>query len=238
MLLTALASLALAYNFPDRVPMQTGEVEVPGDIKAGSATVKLHAFTSTDTYSNLVKYFADQFVHAGLFIPPIPKKRRHKYEPQLSALDPQTLRSYSVLLIKNRNRTVTIVEGVADLRPRTDASADTFVPVTPDAQNVVTSETEGSRMLGYETRLSGAEVLDFYKTVLGKAGWVLQKTGEFRKKDGTADLELATLERPNGGRAVAISARYRLTEMGSEAPADVEAPAAEPARDGGRAPSR
>ena len=93
-------------------------------------------------------------------------------------------------------------------------------------------------MMGYETKLSGPEVLDFYKTVLGKAGWAFQKTGEFRKKDGTADLELATLERPNGIRAVAISARYRLTEMGGEPPEDVESPGASPAHDAGRAPSR
>jgi len=191
-------------KFTWEVPGVIETVTVPGTPRALGVPVRLQAARSKLPGDELLAFFAKRFAAAGLYIPPPSRQVQVTREAALTALDPATLVSYTVILQPNRDGTTTVIMGEANLALRAQAQAQgaEIAPVFPGATGLLRSEQEGLRTLAYSAAGTPEEVLAFYRELLVKDGYRESEPGAFLK--GEDQLRVSARAEGKGRVTVAV----------------------------------
>lgn len=194
------APLPFTWDIPrvlDIIPMS----EV---MEANGFPVKLSAVLSAERPEVILQHMVNRFEAAGLYIPPLGEQPQLLREPQLTALDPMGLISYTFLLQPNPNRTTTVILGETNVGARRAPSSD-VAPVMKGASAVLHSRQEAARTLAYTVGAPMEVVHAFYREELGGTGYQEREPGLYRK--GSDELRVSVHPGEAGQTAVIIIRR-------------------------------
>jgi hypothetical protein len=197
------------------IPEVLDDVPVGGTAASGGRPMKLRAVRSRWDADRLRKKLAEDFLRAGLYIPPPRDQPQNLPLPYLAALDGRRMISYSVLFQVNRDGSTTLVLGEVDLEARADVKAP--APVFPGAVDVLASDVEALRAVSYRARATAPEVLAFYRDVLGRAGFQDAGGGAFER--GNERLAVMTKPGPDGFVRVIVTLRTEVAQGPGARPA-------------------
>lgn len=186
------------------VPKVVDIVDVPGVMLADGVPVRLKAVRSKEKPEPLLQHIVDRWEAWGLYIPPVEHQPQTLREPQITALDPERLITYTVLFQPNPDGTTTLYLGEANLSKPPQALSS-VAPVYSGAEGVMTSELELVRSVNYTVRAKEAEVEAFYRAELGKVGFKEVEPRRFRS--GTEEMELVIRPVQPGQLSVAVLRR-------------------------------
>lgn len=186
------------------VPQVVDIIDVPGVMLADGVPVRLKAVRTKEKPEPLLQHMMDRWMEWGLYIAPVEQQRQPLQQPMLTALDPERLITYTIILQPNPDGTTTLYLGEANMS-KPPAAMSTVAPVFPGAEGVMTSDLEVVRSVNYSVRAKEAEVEAFYRTELGKAGFKEVKPRIFRS--GGQELELILKPLQPGQLSVAVLRR-------------------------------
>jgi hypothetical protein len=161
------------------VPEVIEEVPVGNAPSSGGRPMRVRAVRSRWSASKLRKKLEDDFVRAGLWIPPEHDQPQNLPLPYVAAVDGVRMLSYSAFFQVNRDGSTTLILGEVDLASRV-ASAPA-APVFPGAVGVLTSDVEAMRSVSFRAKARPDEVQSFYREVLGKAGFKETGPGTYER---------------------------------------------------------
>lgn len=175
------------------VPGQVSVIEVPARMDVGGIPVRLRVINSKEKVDYLFRHFGKAFTEAGFYLPPPP--RTMSGPPRLTALNPRTLISYTVIFQPQRGGLTEVVVGEARLKDRTSAGPP-MVPVYPGGKDVLQSNFEGARTLGYQVEAKDAEVKAWYQKELTRLGYKEEEEEPlvFRRKGQEVRLAVSPQE--------------------------------------------
>lgn len=183
------ASPAQAQDpFHWKVPGLVSVVEVPAEMSVGSVPVRLQVYTSRETVQRLVQYFATAFDEAGFYIQR--QQQQLIAQPHLTALDTRTLTSYTVIFEPEPGGLTSVVLGEAKLNAPRPAAPSKLVPVYPGAVNVLHGDFEGAQTLTFRVAAKDAQVHDWYREQLTRAGYKEESPRVFRRREQEIRLSL------------------------------------------------
>jgi hypothetical protein len=180
------------------------DVPVGGTPVAGGRPMKLRAVRSRWAAEPLLRKLSDDFLRAGLFIPPPQDQPQVLPLPYLAAIDGRRMISYSAFFQVNRDGSTTVILGEVNLEARADVKAP--APAFPGALDAVSSDVEGMRALSFRAKATAAEVLAFYRDVLGRQGYADGGGGRFDR--GTEHLSVVTMPGDDGLLRVLVMLRF------------------------------
>jgi hypothetical protein len=184
---------------PAPAPRAPFQWDVPGLIQwvdsagvqvSDGVPISLQMARSKEPLEVLLQHFANAFQKAGFFIPPDREQIQAFREPQLTALDPEKLVSYTVIFQPNPDNTVTLILGTSDLshyRPWNNMELG-WAPLPPGAQVLVRTEMEGGQNAVFTVSSSQDQVMGFYRGALKEAGFVEDDPGQFRRGTETISI--------------------------------------------------
>ncbi|QRK06222.1 hypothetical protein JQX13_39880 [Archangium violaceum] len=172
-----------------KVPGLVSTVEVPAQMSVGGVPVRLQVYTSRETVQRLLQYFATAFDEAGFFIQR--EQQQLIAQPHLTALDTRTFTSYTVILEPEPGGLTSVVLGEAKLDAPRPAAPSNLMPVYPGAVNVLHGDFEGARTLTFRVAAKEAQVLDWYRVRLARAGYKEEAPGVFRSREQEIRLSLS-----------------------------------------------
>jgi hypothetical protein len=175
------------------VPGQVSVIEVPAKMDVAGIPVRFRVVISKDKVDFLFKHFAKAFHEAGFYLPPPPRKMSGP--PRLTALDPRTLTSFTVIFQPQPGGKTEVIVGEARLKDRQPA-APPMVPVYPGGKDVLQSNLEGGRTLGYQVEARQEEVKAWYQKELTRLGYKEEEPLLFRRPE--KELRLAVTPQPGG----------------------------------------
>ncbi len=190
--LYVLAAAPTAGAFQWNVPGVVGEIDVPGATRVPGGEVTLHTWYSKSSRFELLKHFATQFLNAGFWIAPIPPKRRSALEPQLTAVDPRTLRVYSVLLVPAKGA-IAVTTEITDPRGNDRVTA-LDIPLPKDATSIVRSAFEGGETVVFESRQDPKRLEAFFSERLKAKGYRQELDGSFTTRRRELRVEVHAAE--------------------------------------------
>ncbi|HYO68720.1 MAG TPA: hypothetical protein VEU33_21830 [Archangium sp.] len=202
------APLPFTWDVPrvlDIIPMS----EV---MEANGFPVKLSAVLSAERPEVILQHMVDRFEDAGLYLPPVAHQLQLLREPQLTALDPMGLISYTFILQPNPNGTTTVILGETNVGARRTPDSD-VAPVMQGASAVLHSRQEAARTLAYTVGTPMEEVRAFYRKHLGGTGYQEREPGLYRK--GTDELKVSVHPGEAGQTAVVILRRTVASDEGA-----------------------
>lgn len=188
---------------PAPAPRAPFQWDVPGLIQwvdsagvqvSDGVPISLQMARSKAPIEVLLQHFANAFQKAGFFIPPDRERTQAFREPQLTALDPEKLVSYTVIFQPNPDNTVTLILGTSDLshyKPWNNAQLG-WAPLPPGAQLVMRTEMEGGQNAVFTAASSQDQVMSFYRGALKEAGFVEDDPGQFRRGLETISIYFQT----------------------------------------------
>lgn len=151
-----------------------------GRLEAQGLPLDMHVVRSQWKANELAVHYARRFMEAGFFIPPGQKPFPGSTLRRLTALDPVSMWSYTIVFYAEEDGTTTMVLGAADLGHRRPVAVERFpAPVFPGATRPATFELEAAHALTFSTEASEAELMSFYRQTLGGAGWKEPVPGTF-----------------------------------------------------------
>jgi hypothetical protein len=177
----AALTLTAGGSFKWDIPEASAWVDVPGTLRVQGVPMKLKMVRSKWQAQPLLQRLVDRFQEAGLYIAPPERQPQLLREVQLTAVDPDSLHTFTFILQPDGDGT-TVYLAEANVAAR-EAPGAAGLPVFPGAQGPVTSVLEGARSLTYRAAAKEAEVLQFYAETLTRAGWQ-PKSGDRYVKDG------------------------------------------------------
>lgn len=183
------------------IPEPKERVEVPGVVSSNGLPMKLFAVRSGWKTAELVQYFATAFEKAGLYIPPAREQIQRLRYPQLTALDPERMVTYTVILQPNEDGSTTVITGEAHLAERKPIS-QWLVPLFPGAEQPVQSDLEAMKTLIYTVPAAPADVQRFYDEQLKALGFQAGGGGTFAKGGRVLRLDVRPGEK--GGTRVLV----------------------------------
>jgi hypothetical protein len=186
------------------VPKVVDIIDVPGVMLADGIPVRLKAVRSKEKPEPLLQHIVDRWEAWGLYIPPVEHQPQTLREPQITALDPERLITYTVLFQPNPDGTTTLYLGEANMSQPPKALSS-VAPVYSGAEGVMTSELEVVRSVNYTVRAKEAEVEAFYRAELGKAGFKEVEPRRFRSS--SEEMELVIRPVQPGQLSVAVLRR-------------------------------
>jgi hypothetical protein len=186
------------------VPKVMGIVDVPGVMLADGIPVRMRAVRSAEKPEPLLQHMVDRWMEWGMYVAPLEQQPQTLREPMITALDPERLITYTVIIQENPDGTTTLYLGEADMSQPPKA-VSSVAPVFPGAQKVMTSELEVVRSVNYTVDATAAEVDAFYRKELGKLGFKEVKPRLFR--NGREELELLLNPLEPGKLSVAVLRR-------------------------------
>ena len=192
--LVLLACLAGApATFAWDIPEASAWVDVPGTLVVQGVPMKLKAVRSRWAPQSLLQHLADRFAAAGLFISSPRRQPQLLAQVQLTALDPQTLHTYTVILQPSPDRGTTLyLAEAAPAAPRPESSGE--LPVFPSARGRLTSSLEGARTVTYLAQAKRDEIFSFYAATLEGAGFARKAEGRWERDR----VELRLTVKPEG----------------------------------------
>jgi len=165
--------------FTWEVPEAIEDVPIGNTPSADGRPMRLRAVRSRWSAEKLRQKLGEDFLRAGFFIPPPRDQPQNLTLGYIAAVDGRRMISYSVLFQLNLDGTTTVILGEVDLEAR--VSAVPAAPVFPGALDVVASDVEAMRSVGYRAKARPEEVLAFYRDVLGRAGYQDAGRGTFER---------------------------------------------------------
>ncbi|MFL5348467.1 MAG: hypothetical protein ACJ8AT_27030 [Hyalangium sp.] len=175
--------------------------------------ITLQMALSKEPVEVLLQHFANSFQKAGFFIPPDREQVQAMREPQLTALDPERMVSYTVIFQPNPDNTVTLILGTSDLSHYTPWKGTDlgWAPLPPNARLLMRTDLEGGQSAVLSVSSSAEQVMGFYREALKQAGFVEDEPGQFRRGSETIGVYPQSQE----GK-LSVSLTHRLG--GAEAP--------------------
>jgi hypothetical protein len=193
------------------VPQVVDIIDVPGQMLADGIPVRLKAVRTKEKPEPLLQHMVERWMEWGLYVAPVEQQKQPLQEVMLTALDPERLITYTIILQPNPDGTTTLYLGEANMS-KPPAVMSSVAPVFPGAEGVMTSDLEVVRSVNYSVRAKEAEVEAFYRTELGKAGFKEVKPRRFRS--GNEELELILKPLQPGQLSVAVLRRTVAPESG------------------------
>lgn len=169
------------------VPGRVSAVEVPARMDVDGIPVRFRVVLSKEKGDLLFQHFAKAFAEAGFYLPPPPRKP--SLPLRLTALDTRTLTSYTLVFQSQPGGLMEVVLGEARLKERQKAAAP-MVPVYPGAKDVLQSNFEGARTLGYQVEAKEAEVKAWHREQLTRAGYKEEEPLLFRRQQQEVRLSV------------------------------------------------
>jgi hypothetical protein len=169
------------------VPGQVSAIEVPGRMDVAGIPVRFRVVSSKEKADYLFKHLAKTFYEAGFYLPPPPRKALGPL--RLTALEPRTLTSYTVIFQLQPGGLTEVIVGEARLKDR-QAAAPPMVPVYPGGKHVLQSNVEGARTLGYQVEAKEEEVKAWYQKELTRLGYKEEEPLLFRRKEKEVRLSV------------------------------------------------
>jgi len=161
------------------VPEVIEDVPVGNAPSSGGRPMRVRAVRSRWTASKLRKKLEDDFVRAGLWIPPEHDQPQNLPLPYVAAIDGVRMLSYSAFFQVNRDGSTTLILGEVDLASRVVSTP--AAPIFPGAVGVLTSDVEAMRAVSFKAKARPDEVQSFYREVLGKAGYKQAGAGVYER---------------------------------------------------------
>ncbi|WP_224368429.1 hypothetical protein [Hyalangium versicolor] len=177
------------------VPDMVAKVEVPGRMSVAGMPIRLEAYTSRKSVQQLLQHFATVFDEAGFYIQR--QQRQFAAQPHLTALDTKTLIAYTVILEPEPGGLTTVVIGEAKLNESTAPApaAASSMPVYPGASKPLMGDFEGAKTLAYQVVGKQAQIQDWYREQLTRAGYKEESPLTFRRREQELRVSLSQ----NGG---------------------------------------
>ncbi|MFY0583247.1 hypothetical protein ACN28S_61165 [Cystobacter fuscus] len=167
------------------VPGLLAWVDTDGPIAANGIPVLIQLARSSRSVDDLASHFVRFFEKAGLFVAPLEKQAAITREPQLTALDPKQMLSYTVILQANPDKTTSVILGTANVgawKPQKQSQLLGWAPLMPGARNLLRTEAEGQSSAAYDVDSTPDKVQAFYREQLEKAGYkATGQLGEYRR---------------------------------------------------------
>ncbi|WNG13758.1 hypothetical protein [Cystobacter fuscus] len=167
------------------VPGLLAWVDTDGPIAANGIPVLIQLARSSRSVDDLASHFVRFFEKEGLFVAPLEKQAAITREPQLTALDPKQMLSYTVILQANPDKTTSVILGTANVgawKPQKQSQSLGWAPLMPGARNLLRTEAEGQSSAAYDVDSTPDKVQTFYREELEKAGYkATGQPGEYRR---------------------------------------------------------
>ena len=189
---------ALPAPFQWVVPGLLSWVDSDGPMVSNGVPVLLQLARSSRPVAELERHFVSSFEKAGLFIPREEEQVRVTREPQLTALDPMRMLSYTVILQANPDKTTTVILGTANVGALENINASQalgWAPVMPGAEKLLRTEAEGYATAAYQVDSTVEKVGAFYQEALLRAGFMPVPKEEGLYRRGNESLQVRS--RPN-----------------------------------------
>jgi hypothetical protein len=174
------------------VPGLVNTIDIPGQMQVAGIPVRFRVHTSREKLETLLQHFATAFDEAGFYIQRHQKRRTA--EPHLTALDTRSLTSYTVMLSPEPGGLITVVVGEAKLKEFKPVTPPDALPVFPGAADVLYSNFEGARTLGYRVAATEAEVRAWYQQRLARDGFQEEAPLVFRRQQQELHVSLKPQE--------------------------------------------
>jgi len=196
-MLSAILALSLSaapVPFEWNVPELLAWTQVGSNgMEAAGLPLKMYAVRSKWKLHDLAVHYAKRFIDAGFYVDPRQKFFPGSTLPRLTALDPLSMWSYTVVFYEEKDGTTTMLLGAADLGHRRP-TADTALPLFPGAEHPSSFNLETAHALTFTTAAADAEVIAFYRQTLTAAGFAEKAPGVFAK----AGRQLRFFSKPEG----------------------------------------
>jgi hypothetical protein len=190
------------------VPGLVDQVDSPGIQVSDGVPMHLQLARSRWQLDALIQAMADRFRAAGLFISTSPEALSSPTrEPILTALDTEKRVAYTVIFQQGADGLVTLILGTSDLSSYKPASPLGWAPVMAGAEQVTRTEMEAGQMAMFSVNASPAQVLEFYRTELGAAGFREDPAQPGLFQRGTEVLRVVTRQ---DGDSVVVGLNRRL----------------------------
>ena len=237
---------ALPPAFQWVVPGLLSWVDSDGPMVSNGVPVLLQLARSSRPVPELERHFISSFEKAGLFIPREEEQVRVTREPQLTALDPMRMLSYTVILQANPDRTTTVILGTANVGALENINASQtlgWAPVMPGAEKLLRTEAEGYASAAYQVDSTVEKVRAFYQEALLRAGFmpVPKEEGLYRRGDESLQVRSRPDEQSTGSVLVWLVRRQGGLDLDVQAPepkAGITAPSRPPPTAPERAPRK
>lgn len=191
------------------IPRTLDIVDVPGVMLANGIPVRLKAVRSAEKVEPLIQHVVDRWIEWGLYLPPPEHQPQTLREATLTAVDPERLITYTVIVQPNPDGTTTLYLGEANMS-RPPQAVSSVAPLMPGADGVLTSELEVVRSVNYSVKAKEAEVEAFYRVELGRLGFKQTEPRRFRSQ--TEEVELVLQTPKTGTTSVAVLRRTLAPE--------------------------
>lgn len=176
------APLPFVWELP---PRTLNEIPIDGVTWVDGIPVRLRQLNVAGTPEQIGRHFLASFQKQDLYVAP-----RQAIDRLLTAVDPESLITYSVVLQPNVPGRTTVVLGEARLLDR-KKPADDGLPVLPQAKGAIPVQTEGARVLSYSATATLTDAEAFYARELTARGWRMgQEPGVWRRGPSNDRLEL------------------------------------------------
>jgi hypothetical protein len=164
------------------VPGMVSHVDIAGTIVAQGIPMKLHMVESSWKPPELFDHFGKVFTQAGFYIPPPKHQLVVHGAATLTAMDVERMLVYTVIMrISPDGKTTKVFLGTSNMEQAKSAASQAFVPIYPGARNVLTSDVEVGRTLGFVTSARPEELHAFYRRVLTEKGFQEESPGVYFK---------------------------------------------------------
>ena len=134
--------------------------------------VQLVALKVKEDAHRLLQTYADAFYAAHLYLAPDKDQLQLAAGgAMLTALDPATNITYTVILKPRPDGTTTVILGEANFARRDPTKETDFAPIFPGATGVVRSSQEANEVIAFSAHAAAREIEGFYRTVLPTLGY-------------------------------------------------------------------
>lgn len=168
------------------VPGLIAWVDTDGPLVANGMPVLIQLARSSRSVDDLAAHFVRFFEKADLYIAPLEQQAPITREPQLTALDPRQMLSYTVILQANPDKTTSVILGTANVgawKPNAQSQLLGWAPLMPGASNVLRTDAEGQWSAAFDVESTPDKVQAFYREALGKAGYkATGQAGEYQRE--------------------------------------------------------
>jgi hypothetical protein len=183
------------------VPEEIRHVDVPATHHVDGVPVRFNMAYSKWDPQTLANYYYAQFRKAKLFI--APEKEQADFSPklfQLTAVDPKTLVSYTVILKPQVDHSTEIIMGQAYWKDREKKAnrSNGFAPLVPGSTGMVSSRTEGYETMTFQVAATAADVQKFYRETLPQEGY--RETEPWTFRHGDEAIHIHVFEQDKGGK--------------------------------------
>lgn len=171
-LLTLLASPQVGASdlFSEPVPGALAPPTAPSTTDLDGVKVKMSTAASKKSIPELKAHYRARFAQLGLFLDDGVNQVELPNSDHVTALDPDRMISWTVLLKPNAQGIVTVMLTSSELA-RKPPTTPPFAPLMPNATDLVRSDVEFMEAFTYQVPATPLEIATFYRVHFKTAGY-------------------------------------------------------------------